>query len=306
MMKHLKVIHVIFLFMLYSLNCNPRREIKFEPDKEGLNEALQLIMTGSERKIFSKLPDEESREEFMREFWEKRDPDLSTEENEFKEEFKIRLAYANLRFKSEGKPGWKTDRGRIYVYLGPPDQVYQEPYLNYPNLKGRILWVYYRHSLGVEFLDRIGSGIFDMRIDPSHSFRLLEAIDKSKFGLIYGDEAQLAKKSDGLELEFDSKKKEIVVRIPSTALLYKEESGYFLVDLRFDFYIYSDDGIRKERFSKNMNFKELKDDVLKMDDIIFTIPYELEPGAYYIDVKVSDSEGIGHFRKIVKVRIKKS
>jgi GWxTD domain-containing protein len=305
-MKHLKVIHVIFLFMLYSLNCSPRREIKFEPNKEGLYEAIQLIMTGSERKILNRLPDEESREEYMREFWEKRDPDLSTKENEFKEEFERRLAYANLHFQGEGKPGWKTDRGRIYIYLGPPDQVYQEPYLNYSNLKGRILWVYYRYRLGVEFLDRTGSGMFDMRIDSSHSFRLLEAIDRAKFGLIYGDEAQLGKKSDGLEVEFDSKKKEIVVRIPSTALLYKEESGYFLVDLRFDFYIYSDDGIRKERFSKNMNFKELKDEVLKMDDIIFTIPYELEAGTYYMDVKVSDSEGIGQFRKIVKVRIKKS
>ena len=305
-MNHLRIIYVIFLFMLYSLNCSPRREIKFEPNKENVYEAIQLIMTGSERKILNRLPDEESREEFMKEFWEKRDPDLSTEENEFKEEFEKRLPYANLHFKSEGKPGWKTDRGRIYIYLGPPDQVYQEPYLNYPNLKGRIVWVYYRYRLGVEFVDRTGTGMFDMKIDSYYSFRLLEAIDRAKFGLIYGDEAQLAKKSEGLEVEFDSKKKEIVVRIPSTALLYKEESGYFLVDLRFDFYIYSDDGIRKERFSKNMNFKELKDDVLKMDDIIFTIPYELEAGTYYMDVKMSDSEGIGQFRKIVKVRIKKS
>ena len=302
-MNHLRIIYVIFLFMLYSLNCSPRREIKFEPNKESVYEAIQLIMTGSERKILNRLPDEESREEFMKEFWEKRDPDLSTEKNEFKDEFEKRLAYANLHFKSEGKPGWKTDRGRIYIYLGPPDQVYQEPYLNYSNLKGRIVWVFYRYRLGVEFLDRTGTGMFDMKIDSSYSFRLLEAIDRAKFGLIYGDEAQLAKKSEGLEVEFDSKKKEIVVRIPSTALLYKEESGYFLVDLRFDFYIYSDDGIRKEKFSKNMNFRELKDEILKMDDIIFIIPYELEPGTYYVDVKVSDLEGIGQFRKIVKIKI---
>lgn len=305
-MKQLKVIFIIFLFVLNSLNCKPHREIKFEPNKEGLYGAIQLIMAAPERKIFNKLPDEESREEFMKEFWEKRDPDFSTEENEFKEEFEKRLDYANLHFKSEGKPGWKTDRGRIYIYLGQPDQVYQEPYLNYPNLKGRIVWVYYRYRLGVEFVDRTGSRTFDMKIDSYYSFRLLYAIDRAKFGLINSAEAQLAKKPEGLEVEFDGKKREIVVKIPSAALLYKEESGYFLVDLRFDFYIYSDDGIRKERFSKNMNFRELKDDVLKMDDIIFTIPYELEAGTYYIDVKVSDSEGIGQFRKIVKVRIKKS
>ena len=97
-----------------------------------------------------------------------------------------------------------------------------------------------------------------------------------------------------------------MVRIPSTALLYKEESGYFLVDLRFDFYIYSDDGIRKDKFFEVRNFKNLKDEVPKMDEIIFSFSYDLEPGTYYVDVKVSDSEGIGQFRKIVRIKMRKS
>lgn len=305
-MRNVKGFLYVILLFIFFVNCGVKREIKFEPGKDTLYEAIQLIMTGPEKKIFNKLPDEESKEEFMKEFWEKRDPDLSTEENEFKKEFENRLAYVSLRFKSEGKPGWKTDRGRIYMYLGPPDRAYEQPYLSYSNLKGYLVWVYYKYRLGVEFVDRTGTNRYDLKIDSSYSLRLMDAIDRAKFGLIYSDETEIAKKPGEIEIDFDSKKREIVVRIPSSSLFYKEENGYLVVDLRFDFYIYSDDGIKKDRFSKMMNFKESEEQVLKMDKIIFTIPYQLEPGSYYVDVKVSDSGGIGQFRKIVKIKIKES
>lgn len=305
-MRNVKGLFYVILLLIFLVDCGVKREIKFDPMKESLNEAIQLIITGPEKKIFNKLPDEESKEEFMKEFWEKRDPDLSTEENEFKEEFEKRLAYVNLHFKSEGKPGWKTDRGRIYIYLGPPDRTYEQPYLNYPDLKGRIIWVYYRYQLGVEFVDRTGTSRYDLKIDSVHSLRLMYAIDRAKFGLIYSNGTKMAKKPEELEVDFDHKKKEIVVRISSSSLFYKEENGYLVVDLKFDFYIYSEDGEKKDRFSKVMNFKELEDEVLKMDKIVFIIPYQLEPGSYYVDVKVSDSKGIVQFRNIIKIKIKKS
>jgi GWxTD domain-containing protein len=298
-------LYVILLFILL-MNCGVKREIKFEQGKDTLYEAVRLIMTGPEKKIFKKLPSEESKEEFMKEFWKKRDPDLSTEENEFKKEFENRLAYANLRFKSEGIPGWKTDRGRIYMYLGPPDQVYEQPYLNYSNLKGYLVWVYYKYRLGVEFMDRTGTNKYDLKIDSTYSFRLMDAIDRAKFGLIYSVEAEMEKNPGQIEVDFDNEKREIVVRIPSSSLFYKEENGYLVVDLRFDFYIYSKNGIKKDRFSEMMNFKESEEEVLKMDKIIFTIPYQSKPGSYYVDVKISDSGGIGQFRKIAKIKIKKS
>jgi len=215
-------LYVILLFILL-MNCGVKREIKFEQGKDTLYEAVRLIMTGPEKKIFKKLPSEESKEEFMKEFWKKRDPDLSTEENEFKKEFENRLAYANLRFKSEGIPGWKTDRGRIYMYLGPPDQVYEQPYLNYSNLKGYLVWVYYKYRLGVEFMDRTGTNKYDLKINSTHSFRLMDASDRAKFGLIYSVEAEMEKKPGQIEVDFDNEKREIVVRIPSSSLFYKEE-----------------------------------------------------------------------------------
>ncbi len=169
-------------------------------------------------------------------------------EHGVRKEFENRLAYANLRFKSEGIPGWKTDRGRIYMYLGPPDQVYEQPYLNYSNLKGYLVWVYYKYRLGVEFMDRTGTNKYDLKIDSTYSFRLMNAIDRAKFGLIYSVEAEMEKKPGQIEVDFDNEKREIVVRIPSSSLFYKEENGYLVVDLRFDFYIYSKNGIKKDRF----------------------------------------------------------
>jgi len=294
---------VIFLFIIL-IDCGPKKEIMFEPKKEDYEGAVQLVMTGPEKKIFRKLKDEEMREEFMKEFWDKRDPNLSTEINEFKEEFEARVTYAGLHYKSEGIPGWKTDRGRIYIYLGPPDHIYEQPYLNYPNLKARIVWVYYRYKLGLEFEDRTGMNRFDMRINPVYSFRLMDAISRSQFGLISRDEDLSDEKPAEVELDYDKEKKEIVFRIPNSALLYKEENDYFLVDLRFDFYIYSEEGIKKDKFSINKNFRELKDEVLKMEKITFSFPYDYsEPGEYYMDVKVSDSDGIAKFRKIVNVKI---
>ena len=70
----------------------------------------------------SSLNTDEEREQFIEQFWLRRDPTPDTEENEFKEEHYRRIAYANEHFAS-GIPGWKTDRGRIYITFGPPDEI---------------------------------------------------------------------------------------------------------------------------------------------------------------------------------------
>src|SRR4029077_10150474 len=68
----------------------------------------------------------EEREQFIESFWQRRDPTPDTVENEFKEEHYRRIAYANERFAS-GVPGWRTDRGRIYIIWGPPDELEDHP-----------------------------------------------------------------------------------------------------------------------------------------------------------------------------------
>ncbi len=153
-----------------------------------LDEDVVYIITSDERAVFESLTTPEEREQFIEQFWIRRDPDLTTSANEFKEEHYRRLAYANERFKS-GIPGWKTDRGRIYIIHGPPveiashrmGQAYDRPSheggghtRTYPFEVWR-----YRHIEGIgtdveiEFVDPGGSGEFRLALTPWEKDALL-------------------------------------------------------------------------------------------------------------------------------------
>lgn len=104
------------------------RKVRQEPKTAYKNWIAHVdpILTQSERDAWSKLATDEEREKFIETIWYTRDPDPDTEENEFKEEFYERVAYANEHF-SSGKPGRLTDRGRIYIKFGKPDQIESHP-----------------------------------------------------------------------------------------------------------------------------------------------------------------------------------
>jgi len=96
------------------------------PYQKWLNEDVVYIITNRERAAFQGLATDEEREHFIEQFWLRRDPTPGTPENEFKQEHYRRIAYANEHF-STGIPGWKTDRGRIYIIYGPPDEIDNHP-----------------------------------------------------------------------------------------------------------------------------------------------------------------------------------
>jgi GWxTD domain-containing protein len=94
--------------------------------KRWLDQDVVWIITDEERKAFMMLSNDEERDNFIEAFWQRRDPTPDTAENEFKEEHYRRIAYANEHF-AAGIPGWKTDRGRIYIVFGPPDEIESHP-----------------------------------------------------------------------------------------------------------------------------------------------------------------------------------
>src|SRR5260370_1028573 len=104
---------------------NVKPELK-KAYKDWLEKDVAYIITEEERKAFKKLETDEERERFIEEFWRRRDPDPDTDENEYREEYYERIAYANEHYAS-GIPGWKTDRGRIYITWGKPDEVETHP-----------------------------------------------------------------------------------------------------------------------------------------------------------------------------------
>ncbi len=106
-----------------------KRQLKVELSKvykKWLNEDVVWIITDQERAAFMQLSNDEERDNFIEAFWQRRDPTPDTEENEYKEEHYRRIAYANEHF-AAGVPGWKTDRGRIYIMYGPADEVDSHP-----------------------------------------------------------------------------------------------------------------------------------------------------------------------------------
>jgi len=97
-----------------------------KPYRKWLDEDVVYIITPEEQAAFKQLSNDEERDKFIEAFWQRRDPTPDTEENEYKEEHYRRIAYANEHF-AAGVPGWKTDRGRMYIMYGPADEIDSHP-----------------------------------------------------------------------------------------------------------------------------------------------------------------------------------
>jgi GWxTD domain-containing protein len=164
-----------------------RKELE-TPYRKWLNEDVAYIITDEERAAFKRLQTDEEREQFIEQFWLRRDPTPDTVENEFKEEHYRRIAYANEHYAS-GIPGWKTDRGRIYITYGPPDEIdahpsggtYERPpeegggeTSTYPFEDWRYRWI---EGVGtnviIEFVDPTMTGEYHMTMDASEKDALL-------------------------------------------------------------------------------------------------------------------------------------
>lgn len=155
---------------------------------EWLEEEAPYIITPSEREAFQKLGTNEERDQFIEHFWQVRNPAPDSPENSFKEEHYRRIAYANEHFAS-GVPGWKTDRGHIYILWGPPDEIeahptggtYDRPMWQGGGSTTTYAWELwrYRHleelgdNVELEFVDPSGSGEYHLTRDPGEKDALL-------------------------------------------------------------------------------------------------------------------------------------
>jgi GWxTD domain-containing protein len=150
------------------------------PGRRWLDDEVPYIITAEERSAFLKLTNDTERENFIEQFWRRRDPTPDTEENEYKEEYYRRIAFANERF-AAGLPGWKTDRGRMYIIHGAPDSIEAHPaggpyqrtaeegggqtitfpfeVWHYRNIDG------IAQNIDIEFVDTCGCGAYHMTLD---------------------------------------------------------------------------------------------------------------------------------------------
>src|ERR1035438_5511785 len=147
-----------------------RKELE-TPYRKWLNEDVAYIITDEERQAFKRLQTDEEREQFIEQFWLRRDPTPDTVENEFKEEHYRRIAYSNENFAS-AIAGWKTDRGRIYITYGPPDEKRSMALLlGLPAILTEQWLYHYIEGVGpnvvIDFVRAPGTGEYRMTADPA-------------------------------------------------------------------------------------------------------------------------------------------
>lgn len=258
---------------------NVRPESMNRAYKRWIEEDVAYIITREERRAFMALQTDEERENFIENFWRRRDPNPDTEENEFREEYYERIAYANERFTS-GIPGWRTDRGRIYIAWGKPDSIESRPaggaYERPPWEGGGSTTTYpfevwfYRHLEGVgdgieiEFVDPTGTGEYRIARNANEKDAMLHIPNAGQtLGEMLGTENR-ADRIAGINAntrymrEQDSpfRRLEIItnlqrppsVRFGDLAAIAGADSGIFdhnplPFDLRVDFFRQSDDRV---------------------------------------------------------------
>jgi GWxTD domain-containing protein len=186
---------------------NVKPELK-KAYKDWLEKDVTYVITDEEKRAFKKLQTDLEREKFIEEFWRRRDPDPDTEENEFKEEYYERIAYANEHFAS-GIPGWKTDRGRIWIMYGKPDERETHPMggaYDRPSYHGGGSTTTYPFEIWFyRYLPGVGSGIEIEFVDPSGSgeYRIARSPDEKDAmlmvpgaGLTLSEQLGLSNKAD--------------------------------------------------------------------------------------------------------------
>ena len=176
--------------------------------KNWLDQDVSYIITDEERKAFKALKTDEERDQFIENFWLRRDPDPDTPENEYKEQYFERIQYANEKFTS-GIPGWRTDRGRIYIMFGKPDELESHPSggaYERPSWEGggststypfETWWYRYIEGIGsdieIEFVDPSGSGEYRIARSPDEKDALLHVPNA---GLTLAESLGMGSKAD--------------------------------------------------------------------------------------------------------------
>jgi GWxTD domain-containing protein len=138
-------------------------------------EYVRWIITNGERSRYESLPSEKEKLQFIEHFWARRDPTPETPDNEYRAEYFERFAYVANRF-SAGKPGWSTDRGRLYLILGPPHSIEQNPVGRMGIERPSEVWTYngldipaVPASIDIKLVDFKGTGEYEIVSDLDHS-----------------------------------------------------------------------------------------------------------------------------------------
>jgi GWxTD domain-containing protein len=315
-----------FFLLFFSSSCRLYNlEKKLDPVNAEFLNKVRYIITRKERKIFLELPDSE-KEKFKEEFWERRDPDPETEENEFKMEYFTRLERADELFKGEGRPGWLTDRGRIYILFGPPE--YRETHTIESSdptslLYGRCGEIWHYGGFPVVFVDSTCTGnnlqLVTYNLTGLRSINLMYMHEFAKFQ----EEAQVTFtqekgffdcdiRIDKTVVESDRVEGIVNIQIPYSTIWYKAEEDRLktTIDVRIELKDFEGNLIWEfeEPFEISMKEEELKE--RQKEKYGIEIPFILEKGLDRLrqekglfHVVLKNRTGGGELKKVVEFKL---
>ncbi|MEE9390053.1 MAG: GWxTD domain-containing protein [Candidatus Aminicenantaceae bacterium] len=268
------------------------------PEYKEFFSKVRYIITKEERKIFLDLPDSEKRE-FQEEFWSRRDPDLFTDENEFKEEYFQRIDEANRLFHG-GRPGWLQDRGRIYILFGPPSE--RHTYSMQRGTKPREVWYY--GNFPVIFIDHMGAGDYKLE-----SLNLAHLMELNKAQMASQKLAKPRKKFFDFEVKTHiNEENEVIVTLE---INYKDIWFAGVEDRLETTIVLSVELLDKEEKIVLSETKEypisiLEDDIGKEDKIIIEYPLKLKRGTYTVNLELENKAGKEKRKKTLKIEARRT
>lgn len=294
-------------------------ERKLDPVNADFISKVRYIITRKERKIFLELPNSE-REQFIEKFWERRDPDPDTEENEFKMEYFNRIEKASDLFIGEAKPGWLTDRGRIYILFGPPMDRMRYPMGGDPYSRCREIWYY--GAFPVVFIDSTCTGIYSLvtydltnirqyNLMYMHELTKAQASAQATFGKEkkFFDFKWRVKKD---VVEADRVEGTITIEIPYGNIWYKSEGDMLetVLDVRLE--LKDSEGSLiweyEEAFEIAITEDELREKQKKMYEMEIPLILEkdlerLRQGKNLLQVRIINRTGGEKLKKVMEFRL---
>lgn len=218
-----------------------RLEKRLSPPYADFLSKVRYIITGKERKIFLELPDSE-KDAFIDEFWNRRDPDPDTAENEFKMEYFDRLEEAERLFTGEGRPGWLTDRGRIYILFGPPLDRITDTIGRSETERCSEVWYY--GDFPVVFRDRNCSGQFQLVTYDLTALRDINLMYMHELTLAQADAQRTFSRERAL-FDFDLRVRKtvvepgkiegtVIISIPYAVVWFKEDEDQLKTDIEVE------------------------------------------------------------------------
>ena len=313
----------LVVFWAASCSTSPGVKVAQDPVIAAFYEKARLIMTGEENKVWKSLPDNTSKEEFIEEFWEIRDPDPGTEENEAKMEFEERVRYANMWFgtfnprrgydskgedEEKSRNGWNEERGRVYIVLGPPDVIYfmspDNETVSHDGSRYRPQaedwtmeqWIYDRYRAFVAF-SKSGNGGWRMENYDPHFFEILEW---AKLNWVSTDFKEDIKRRFRFKPEFSPAGFRIT--IPVSRISFDE-------NFRAEFSVKVNVYLNRKRIDtieETKVLEETEEELLDKKNVEFEISYQTgEKGEYLFDIVIQDkmAPSLSKYRSFLKRKV---